>query len=328
MTRALIPNSTQIPDVILDQWMCELSGAELKVTLYIARRTFGFGKESDNISLNQIANGIKKRDGAVLDRGTGLSISSVARALKSLEERQILLRKTNINDKNEHDENTYRLNLNWAGEVLPNSENPPSKSDTGYSQNKSTGTPKIEGRVLPKSETQETVQETVQETAATAPTNTNALDVSAAAVLSDNYKLLRNMGLDDAAAKELTTTYSEERVKRQCLWFKFRVADRNPMGALRSSIVEDWGDPQRGKDNAQKDELTQGVDTQRRQMIESCILCDANGNRFVRSEKFPRGAIKRCTHDPVTESKFKTCETSPTEYAPNQVVTTDEANRN
>ncbi len=104
MTRALIPNSTQIPDVILDQWMCELSGAELKVVLYIARRTFGFGKQSDNVSLNQISNGIKKRDGIVLDRGTGLSVSSVARALKSLEEQTILIRKTNINDKNEHDE--------------------------------------------------------------------------------------------------------------------------------------------------------------------------------------------------------------------------------
>ncbi len=63
MPRALIPNSTQIPDVILDQWMADLSGAELKVVLYVARRTFGFGKESDNISLSQMAQGITKRDG-------------------------------------------------------------------------------------------------------------------------------------------------------------------------------------------------------------------------------------------------------------------------
>lgn len=145
MTRILIPNSTQIPDVIIDQWMCELSGAELKVILYIARRTFGFGKESDNVSLNQIASGIKKRDGRVLDRGTGLSVSSVARALKSLEEQNILIRKTNINDKNEHEENTYSLNLNWSWEVLPNSENLPPKSGSGYSQNRRTSTPKIGG---------------------------------------------------------------------------------------------------------------------------------------------------------------------------------------
>ncbi len=59
MTRALIPNSTQVPDVILDHWMAALSGAEFKVLLYVARRTYGFGKDSDNISLNQMASGIR-----------------------------------------------------------------------------------------------------------------------------------------------------------------------------------------------------------------------------------------------------------------------------
>ena len=300
MTRALIPNSTQIPDVILDQWMCKLSGAELKVVLYIARRTFGFGKESDNVSLNQIANGIKKRDGIVLDRGTGLSVSSVARALKSLEEQTILIRKTNINDKNEHDENTYSLNLNWNEKVLPNSENPPSKNDERFSQNRSTSTPKIEVPVLPKSETQETGQETRQETAATEP--------PAVTVFAESYKLLRETGLDHAAARELSITYPEERIKRQCSWFKFRVADRNPLGALRSSIVEDWGDPHKGIFNEKRDEIAQRANVEHRKIIDNCVLCDDKGNRFVKSDKFPRGAVKKCTHDSITESKFTICE--------------------
>ena len=72
MARSLIPNSTQIPDVILDRWMSQLTGAELKVLLYVARRTYGFGKSSDRISLQQIARGIRRRDGSVLDLGTGL----------------------------------------------------------------------------------------------------------------------------------------------------------------------------------------------------------------------------------------------------------------
>src|SRR5262249_18012408 len=114
MARELLPNSTQVPDVILDFWLSELSGAELKVVLYIARRTYGFGKESDNISLTQICTGIKKRDGTVLDTGTGLSRSSVARAIKTLEERDIILRRINLSEtSNEHEESTYSLNLNW-----------------------------------------------------------------------------------------------------------------------------------------------------------------------------------------------------------------------
>src|SRR5262249_32283622 len=114
MSRALIPNSTQIPDVILDHWMAELSGAEFKVLLYIARRTYGFGKASDSISLTQIAQGITRRDGAILDRGTGISRPTVVRALKVLEERGAVLRKTNLSETGrEFEENTYSINLDW-----------------------------------------------------------------------------------------------------------------------------------------------------------------------------------------------------------------------
>ncbi len=112
MSRSLIPNSTQIPDVILDFWLSELTGAELKVVLYIARRTYGFGKESDNISLNQICHGITTKEGRVLDAGTGLSRSTVKEACNSLITRGLLIRSNNINEiKGEYEENTYRLNL-------------------------------------------------------------------------------------------------------------------------------------------------------------------------------------------------------------------------
>jgi Bacteriophage replication protein O len=78
----LSPRYTQVPDALFDELMSHLSGAELKVLLYIIRRTFGFKKDSDNISLRQICNGIKTREGEVLDKGTGLSLSTVQIALK------------------------------------------------------------------------------------------------------------------------------------------------------------------------------------------------------------------------------------------------------
>jgi hypothetical protein len=76
------PRYTQVPDELFDALMAYLSGAELKVLLYIIRRTFGFKKDSDHISLRQICNGIKTREGDVLDKGTGLSLSTVQIALK------------------------------------------------------------------------------------------------------------------------------------------------------------------------------------------------------------------------------------------------------
>lgn len=92
--------------------MAELSGAEFKVLLYVARRTYGFGKDSDNISLNQMARGIRRKDGTTLDLGTGLSRSGVKAACNSLIEKGILLRTGNLaEDGREPEESTYRLNL-------------------------------------------------------------------------------------------------------------------------------------------------------------------------------------------------------------------------
>ena len=84
------PRYTQVPDELFDDLMSHLSGAELKVLLYIIRRTFGFKKDVDNISLNQICKGIITRDGEVLDRGTGLSQQAVITALKGLVEKNAI----------------------------------------------------------------------------------------------------------------------------------------------------------------------------------------------------------------------------------------------
>jgi len=87
------PRYTQVPDEVFDELLSELTGAELKVLMYVIRRTFGFKRDSDHISLSQMVNGIVKKDGVVLDKGTGLAKDSVVRATKSLVEKGILIRK-------------------------------------------------------------------------------------------------------------------------------------------------------------------------------------------------------------------------------------------
>jgi hypothetical protein len=57
------PGCTQVPDEVLDWIMAYLTGAELKVLLYIVRRTFGFKKDADAISLDQLCHGIVRHDG-------------------------------------------------------------------------------------------------------------------------------------------------------------------------------------------------------------------------------------------------------------------------
>jgi hypothetical protein len=85
------PNGTIFPDVLIDRVMPHLSGAEFKVLAYVVRRTFGFKKESDAISLDQICNGIRRRDGSVLDEGTGLARKTAVAAIQGLEGKGVVL---------------------------------------------------------------------------------------------------------------------------------------------------------------------------------------------------------------------------------------------
>ena len=79
------PKGVFIPDEFIDFIMPYLKESELKVMLYIFRRTYGFRKFFDKISINQLINGIKKKDGTQLDNGTRMARNSVLLALRNLE---------------------------------------------------------------------------------------------------------------------------------------------------------------------------------------------------------------------------------------------------
>ena len=104
----LIPNSTQIPNVILDLILPRIPEAEARCLLYICRRTFGFHRISDRISFSQFIDGIKSRNGEILDYGAGLSRQSVSEGLKNLIKAEaILVKKTSKG-------NCYKINLNMG----------------------------------------------------------------------------------------------------------------------------------------------------------------------------------------------------------------------
>jgi hypothetical protein len=115
------PNTTQIPNDVFDTLMSHLFGGELKVLLYICRRTFGFRKDSDSISLTQIAQGITTKAGRVLDQGTGLSKRQVQRALRVLENRKVILVERKVDATGLHEINTYRLNVRGSDNMIAQS---------------------------------------------------------------------------------------------------------------------------------------------------------------------------------------------------------------
>ena len=76
----LVPSAFQVPNEVVDEgWLAELGGAEVKVLLFIIRKTFGFNKiAGDRIPLSQII------------AGTGLARQSAVSALRVLEQCELI----------------------------------------------------------------------------------------------------------------------------------------------------------------------------------------------------------------------------------------------
>ena len=84
------PNFTPVPDEFFDFFLPDLTVSEFKVFLYIVRRTLGFKKRMDAVSLTQICEGITRADGEVLDRGTGLTRRGAVYAIEGLIDKGLL----------------------------------------------------------------------------------------------------------------------------------------------------------------------------------------------------------------------------------------------
>ncbi len=79
--RARVPyRYDPLPSILAEQWLTTLTHAQLKVYLYILRRTRGFGKPTDILSLDVIAAGNGR------DQGTGLSKRRALDAVAALEQ--------------------------------------------------------------------------------------------------------------------------------------------------------------------------------------------------------------------------------------------------
>lgn len=103
------PTYTQVPDEFFDELMVHLSEAELRVLLYVMRRTFGFKKDADAISINQMVSGITTKDGTILDRGCGLGRTAVKKGVAGLIEKRVLSVKKIQAENGEYETNVYSL---------------------------------------------------------------------------------------------------------------------------------------------------------------------------------------------------------------------------
>ncbi|OGH18712.1 MAG: hypothetical protein A3F31_00585 [Candidatus Levybacteria bacterium RIFCSPHIGHO2_12_FULL_38_12] len=107
----------------LNGWWYALTPREQKVLDYILRHTWGYKKVADGISLSQFINGIIKRDGTVIDKGTGIkNEKTVRKALRGLEKKGFIIVVPQVGR-----ENFIQLKINPSQDLvsLPNNNTTP-----------------------------------------------------------------------------------------------------------------------------------------------------------------------------------------------------------
>ncbi len=116
-TTATTTATTATPDWLFDEVAPDLDKAPLKVLLYIVRRTCGFRKSADAISLSQFQHGIVTRDGRQLDKGAGVkNRTTLLRALADLEARGLIGHQDALRDDGGHATTVYYLRGPGQGE--------------------------------------------------------------------------------------------------------------------------------------------------------------------------------------------------------------------
>jgi len=148
MTEGYVP----IPNVYFDEYLAELSGAELKVLLAILRRTVGWRKESDAISLSQ------------LEQMTGLDRKSVIAGLRGLTERGLIVQ-TQAASGSKAASYKCAIPSSGGGKIPPLASGKTPPADDGGWKNSTTSGGKIPPLLVEKFHPQHTYTDNKQESA-------------------------------------------------------------------------------------------------------------------------------------------------------------------
>ncbi len=252
------PNYTPIPDQVFDELLTVLSGAELKVLLYICRRTFGFKQRSDNISLSQMLKGIVTKEGKRLDHGVGLSKPTLLKSLRSLKEKNIILTERRKSEERGDEPTSYELNI--VGSSFKNA------STTVVKEVYHGGVKKVDQAVVKKSTPQETV---IQETVIQQPVSTkNNNNSSSLYRREDVVVALVEMGISKKVSEKLSSQYEPTYIMEKIEYLSFELEGspervKSPSGWLRRAIVDDYAKPDGFISQAERDAKRKEEEAQR-----------------------------------------------------------------
>jgi len=258
------PSYTMVPDELFDELLPDLSGAELKVLLFVVRRTFGFKRDDDAISLAQMLQGITTREGRVLHRGVGLSKPTLLSALRSLQAKGILRTARRRSATRGNEPTVYALR--FADRAAPAAAVRPARAPTETAAPAPTplvrkvdqgggqaALPSPWATNLPPQQTgpRQTASQQHPQTPSGAETPVEELlaptappdQESTSAGDDDALELLLAQGVTRRIAQELVQTHPGEAIRQQLAWQAYRPAAKSPAGALVRAIRDSWPPP-------------------------------------------------------------------------------------
>ena len=188
------PTYTQTPNELFDRWLPLLKEVELKVLLVIMRKTFGWHKTKDWISISQ------------LEKLTGCSATHVISAVRTLIEKGLV--KKEIHGPIGKQVTYYELI------VYDDSNNSyPSQFERGTPDNLRGGTPdNLSGT---KETNKKTIQKKQQQKT---PSGSSSAAVSSHKNKNYSYNCLKNLDIPEIDKIEITNSYSEDVVINAVAW--------------------------------------------------------------------------------------------------------------
>lgn len=116
---------------------------------------------------------------------------------------------------------------------------------------------------------------------------------------------LRSFGVGEAKARALVKT-RREAAEAQIAAYPYREQGsgrKNAAGWLIAAVEGNYTLPVAYLEERERKQQAAAV-REGKATTEACQLCDAHGWRRIRTSEHPKGAMKRCSHDPQTEAKY------------------------
>ncbi len=116
-------------------------------------------------------------------------------------------------------------------------------------------------------------------------------------------RLIVDFGISASKSFELVSL-KREAVKVQIAAWPYRNANpQNRAGWMIEAIEQNYSAPPAYLEEIQKRREREKLEAAQA-ATRACTLCDGTGHRRIKNDRYPNGAMKKCTHDPAIENQI------------------------